>query len=200
VHPDIVVLAGPNGAGKSTAGPALLKDTLGITRFVDADTIARGMSAFAPEEAALAAGKAMLRRLRDLASRRETFAFETTMAGRLFARWLSGLSRGGYRIHVVFLWLPGADMAVERVAERVRTGGHGIPEETIRRRYRLGLENFFRLYRPLATTWRLYDNSRPPGPRLVARGDGGKSVEVADAGIWDRIVGEYEHGGKTEPT
>ena len=102
-RPSVVVLAGPNGAGKSTAAPALLQGALGVTEFVNADAIARGLSAFDAERAALPAGRVMLRRLRDLARQRVSFAFETTLASRSFAPWLAELKRDGYSIHIVFL-------------------------------------------------------------------------------------------------
>ncbi len=96
----------------------------------------------------------MLSRLRDLAKEKRNFAFETTLAGRSLAPWLARLIDDGYEFHLVYLWLPSADLAVARVADRVRMGGHHVPEETIRRRYRAGLRNFFRLYMQLATLWR----------------------------------------------
>jgi predicted ABC-type ATPase len=131
----------------------------------------------------------MLQRLRELARRRESFAFETTLASRTFAPMLRRLARTGYRIHIVFLWLPTDDLAVTRVATRVRMGGHDIPEAVIRRRYRRGLQNFLSLYRSLATTWRLYDNAGAGGPRLVAAGHGPKITYVADRTTWQRIDG-----------
>jgi predicted ABC-type ATPase len=160
-------LAGPNGAGKSTAAPALLKGALGVTEFVDADVIARGLSAFNVESAALAAGRVMLARLGELARHHVSFAFETTLASRSFAPRLEALKRDGYAVHVLFLWLPSAEFAIERVADRVRMGGHSVPAETIRRRYRAGLRNFFRLYQRLASTWRVFDSSAY-APKLIA--------------------------------
>jgi predicted ABC-type ATPase len=185
--PSVVVLAGPNGAGKSTAAPELLKDTLAVTEFVNADVIARGLSAFDPERAALAAGRVMRKRLQELARERKDFAFETTLASRSFAPWLAELADGGYDVYLIFLWLPSAHFAVARVAERVRRGGHGIPEETIRRRYRAGLRNFWELYQPLATTWQFYDNSFVPGMRLIAAGGAKLVTWVADESLWQRV-------------
>jgi predicted ABC-type ATPase len=184
IEPGVVVLAGPNGAEKSTAAPVLLRDALGVTEFVDADVIARGLSAFEPEGVAIAAGRLMLCRLRDQARQRATFAFETTLASRTYAPWLMGLKTGGYHVHIVFLWLPSADAAVARVAARVRAGGHDVPEETIRRRYRAGLSNFFRLYCSLADSWRFYDNSAISGPRLLAAGSGQAEHIVTDTQRW----------------
>src|SRR4051812_49433798 len=114
--PSVIVIAGPNGAGKSTAAPSLLKGTLEVTQFVNADVIAQGLSAFDPDRAALAAGRVMLTHLQALAKNRETFAFETTIASRTFAPWIANLIQSGYRFHLLYLWLPGADTACQRVA------------------------------------------------------------------------------------
>jgi predicted ABC-type ATPase len=104
--------------------------------------------------------------------------------------WISDLLKKGWKFDLVFLWLPSADLAVARVEDRVRLGGHGVPEEVIRRRYKSGLLNFFKLYRPLATSWRMYDNSGSE-PRLIASGSE-KTVRALDPQIWNRIVAEFE--------
>ena len=188
-NPHVIVIAGPNGAGKSTTAPTLLKGTLGVTEFVNADVIALGLSAFQPERAAFHAGRVMLERLHYLAKERVDFAFETTLASRSFAPWIAKLQQSGYTFHLVFLWLPSADFAVARVAERVRMGGHDVPEETIRRRYNKGIENFFRLYRPLSVTWRIYDNAEPSWPRIVADGRGDANETIYDPKTWSLIRG-----------
>ena len=185
--PNLIVLAGPNGAGKSTAAPFLLRDRLAVSEFVNADVIAQGLSGFDTSGAAIAAGRIMLGRLHDLAKRRIDFAFETTLASQGIARTVRELQRAGYRFHVVFLWLPNPDMAVARVQDRVRLGGHSVPEETIRRRYERGLRNLFRLYIPLARTWAIYDNSTPAGPRPIVRGGTETTEEVIDAETWRLI-------------
>jgi predicted ABC-type ATPase len=177
-----VILAGPNGAGKSTVARALLRGTLAVNEFVDADVIARGLSAFDPESAALAAGRVMLTRLRELAAQRVSFAFETTLASRTFAPWLRGLKASGYEIYLLYLWLPSAEFARERVADRVRAGGHDIPVETVRRRYQAGARNFFDLYEPLVTSWEVYDSSGLE-PRLVA-----ERLETLPRTVYDEAV------------
>lgn len=194
----MVVLAGPNGSGKSTTAPTLLKGALGVTEFVDADTIARGLSAFQSERVALSAGRIMLTRLKELAAQRVGFAYETTLASRMFARWLAELRQNGYRVHILFLWLPSADFAVDRVSDRVRMGGHHVPEETIRRRYAAGLRNFFSLYQPLVNTWRIYDNSNRSGPRLIARGRASRVTRVLDDETWTLITREVEREADNE--
>jgi predicted ABC-type ATPase len=180
--PHVIVVAGPNGAGKSTAAPSLLKASLEVEEFVNADTIAAGLSAFRPQSVAMAAGRIMLARMRQLAERREDFAFETTLASRSFVRWLTKLQRKGYDVHL--LWLRSAELAVSRITERVRQGGHEVPPEVVRRRYRAGLSNLFRLYIPLADSWQVFDNSGRGEPTEVARGRGTTVQHVSDAEAW----------------
>jgi predicted ABC-type ATPase len=182
-----VVIAGPNGAGKSTAAPALLKVTLQVSEFVNADTIAQGLSAFNPGGAAISAGRIMLKRLKELAAARESFAFETTLASRTFTPWIADLIADGYAFQLIYLWLPSPELAVERVAERVSSGGHNVPEEVIRRRYRKGIANFSSLYQPLATHWYVYDNSQGIAPRFVAGGSGVNEDWMFDPLAWDSI-------------
>jgi len=186
--PNLIVIAGPNGAGKSTVAPTLLRDLLGIDEFVNADVIARGLSAFDPESAAIQAGRIMLQRLRELAQQRADFAFETTLASRVFAPWVAGLAESGYLFRLVYLWVESAELCITRIAERVRTGGHDIPHDVVRRRYSAGLRNFFELYRPLAETWQVYDNSCGPPVHLVAEGHHDHISSVYDESIWSSVT------------
>lgn len=126
--------------------------------------------------------------MRALARSREDFAFETTLAGRGLARWLSALRDSGYRVHVVFLSLQSPELALLRVAERVRLGGHDVPEDVVRRRFAAGLRNFFALYRVVAGTWQMFDNSELTGPRLLAAGRSGQDPEIVDAVAWHNLV------------
>ena len=116
--PQIIILAGPNGAGKSTLAPTLLRDWLGLAEFVNADTIATGLAAFAPERAAIEAGRVMLKRMHELAAQRADFAFETTLATRSYVPWLNRLRSEGYLVHLLFIWLRRPALAVARVRER----------------------------------------------------------------------------------
>ncbi len=195
--PNLIVIAGPNGAGKSTTAPSLLKGTLEVTEFVNADLIAQGLSGFRPEGAVFHAGRIMLERIHYLARKRVDFAFETTLASRTFAPWIVELLKTGYAFHLVFLWLPNEDFAVARVAERVRMGGHDVPEATIRRRYHTGLRNFFHLYQALTETWRFYNNSDPSGPRLISAGSKRHCDVVKNIEIWDTIVRKFGYEKKT---
>jgi predicted ABC-type ATPase len=189
--PTVVVIAGPNGAGKSTTAPPIVRDVFGITEFVNADAIAQGLSAFAPERAARQAGRLMINRIRSLANQRRDFAFETTLASRTFQPWLAAQKVRGYQFHLVYLWLANADVAVMRVGQRVRSGGHGIPESDVRRRYERSVGNFFNLYRPLADSWLMLDNSSQQ-PVSIAWRDPGGPVRINPRGPWNKLRARYE--------
>ena len=155
----VLIIAGPNGAGKTTFAREFLPNEADCPVFVNADLIAAGLSPFAPERAAMAAGRLMLTQIRDHAQRGLTFAFETTLAGRRYARLIPRWQAAGYRVVLVFLWLPTVDMAIRRVATRVRQGGHAVPADIIRRRFNAGWHNFRNLYAAIVDTWYVYDNS-----------------------------------------
>jgi predicted ABC-type ATPase len=157
--PKIIIIAGPNGAGKTTFAREFLPREAGCPVFVNADLIAAGLSPFAPERAAIQAGRLMLDAIAQHVARRENFAFETTLSGRAYARQIPQWRQLGYHVELFFLSLPSADVAVQRVAERVRQGGHNISEVTIRRRFESGLHLFSAVYQPLVDQWALYDNS-----------------------------------------
>jgi predicted ABC-type ATPase len=193
--PHLVLIAGPNGAGKSTAAPIILREFLGVGEFVNADTIALGLSNFQPEAVAIQAGRVMLRRLHELAAKRVDFAFESTVASRSFAPWITGLKRRGYVFYLVYLWLPSPEMAIARVKARVKMGGHSVPDNVVRRRYIGGRRNFFELYRPLADRWFFYDNAEASGPSLIAEGIYGDVTIVHDYKAWMQISGEVTDAG-----
>ena len=167
--PRIIILAGPNGAGKTTASKHLLRDALGIGEFVNADIIAAGLSGFAPESVAFEAGRIVLNRIRTLVDQKVSFAFETTLSSKTLAALLKRAQGVGYEINLIYLALPGAATAIERVAVRVKEGGHDIPIEVIKRRFHRSLKNLFALYIPLVNRWKVFDNHFSP-PLLVAVG------------------------------
>ena len=165
--PQIVILAGPNGAGKSTLAARFVpRDAL----FLNADNIARTLSPAPGQNADLAAGRLMLARLDEAVEAKISFAIETNLANRTLAIRIPRWQEAGYDVLLVFVWLPSADLAVQRVAARVRSGGHDIPEATIRRRYKAGIRAFVETYQPLVNRWRLYDNSSSQAATLIAQG------------------------------
>lgn len=157
--PRVVIIAGPNGTGKTTFAREFLPNEAHCPDFINADLIAASLSPFAPEAAALRAGRLMLEEIEIRITRRRSFAFETTLSGLGYARQIPEWRRMGYFVNLVFLSLPNVEMALSRVAGRVAQGGHSIPEAVVRRRFDSGLRNFLRLYKPLVKAWVLYDNS-----------------------------------------
>lgn len=166
--PTVYVIAGPNGAGKTTFASTFLPDFVKCREFLNADLIAAGLSPFAPETQDLRAGRLLLERIRELSRQKASFGFETTLAGRSYAKLLTDLKTVGYRCVLIFLWLPNVEFALQRVANRVAQGGHRIPADVVRRRYDAGLRNLARLYRPVFDEWHLYDGQQMP-PKLVAQ-------------------------------
>ncbi|MDE6467933.1 MAG: zeta toxin family protein [Muribaculaceae bacterium] len=156
---NLYIIAGCNGAGKTTASYSVLPDLLNCREFVNADEIARGLSPFNPESVAIEAGRLMLDRINELIAQNVTFAIETTLATRSYVRLVENAKSRGYSVVLLFFWLPSPEMAVERVAKRVREGGHNIPSETIYRRYWAGLRNFFEIFVTIVNSWLFYDNT-----------------------------------------
>lgn len=185
--PQVVVLGGPNGAGKSTLAPEVVATHLGIGPFVNADVIARGLSGFSPQAVDIAAGRLMLARLKQLAGERADFAFETTLASRTFVPWIRGLVESGYEFHLYYCTLNSADLAVERVRKRFESGGHSVPELDVRRRFVRSAANLFQGYMPLATTWRVFNNSGQNETRLVAFGGMELPPTIIQPTDWQRL-------------
>lgn len=158
-NPKIVIIAGPNGAGKTTFARAFLPQEAQLPRFINADLIAAGLSPFAPEVAAIKAGRLMLEEIALSSVRGESFAFETTLSGLSYLRHLRAWRSASYHVSLFFLSLPTAEMAIKRVEERVRQGGHDIPDDVIRRRFDAGRRNFDLHYRDAVDAWTLYDNA-----------------------------------------
>ena len=155
----IIIIAGPNGAGKTTFAHSFLPAEAQLPRFINADLIAAGLAPFAPDSAAVKAGRLMLEEIGQCARRGESFAFETTLSGSGYLRHIARWRAVGYTVSLYFLSLPNVKMAIARVASRVRQGGHDIPEAVIRRRFASGLENFHHRYKHAVDDWALYDNA-----------------------------------------
>jgi predicted ABC-type ATPase len=162
----ILIIAGPNGAGKTTFAREFLPEEAKCPHFVNADLIAAGLSPFSPELAAVRAGRIMLEQIHEHVRKGESFAFETTLSGRIYLRLIPTWQAQGYVVKLFFLQLPSPEMAVARVRQRVAAGGHNVPEDVIRRRFDAGLQHFEKRYKPLVDEWVLYDNSGEEPVRL----------------------------------
>ena len=153
--PQIYIIAGPNGAGKTTFATEILPRDAGCFDFVNVDMIAGGLSPFAPQKAAFRAGRLVLEQIHLLANRGLDFAFETTLSGKTYIKLLKDLKKKGYQILIFFLWIPTVKLALERIATRLRNGGHDVAEFVVRRRFDRSLHHFFKYYQPLVDSWAL---------------------------------------------
>lgn len=185
-RPNLYIIAGPNGAGKTTFARKFLPDYVKCLEFVNVDLIANGLSPFDPERAALRAGRIMLEQIHSLAERSMDFGFETTLSGKTYVKLLKEMKKRKYLIHIFFLWISDVELALERIRLRVRNGGHAIPEAIVRRRFGRSLPNFLRVYKPLADSWTIFDNSGDI-PRIIAFEESGK-VAILDSHLFNVLL------------
>jgi predicted ABC-type ATPase len=157
--PRCIIIAGPNGAGKTTFAREFLPKDAGVVHFVNVDLLAAGLSPLKPQLAALNAGKLFLGELDRLAKSRLDFAFESTLSGLIYLSRIKRWRAAGYRIEIIFLRLASVQLALRRIAARVKQGGHDVPRADVMRRFTRGWKNFETAYKPLADAWTVYDNS-----------------------------------------
>ncbi len=180
------IISGCNGAGKTTASYSLLPEMLECSEFVNSDEFAKGLSPFNPEKAAIKASRFVIMKIRHLISKQMDFAVETTLATRTLLKTVKMAQSNGYTVTLLYFWLNTPELAIQRVKARVEAGGHNIPEETIRRRYRVGIQYFFNDYSPVCERWILADNSQIPF-RVVAEGSKLDTVSIRDEETYYKI-------------
>ena len=190
-HPNLYIIAGPNGAGKTTASYTLLPEMLDCINFVNADEIARGLSPFSPETVDAQAARIMLARIDELLAQKADFAIETTLATRSYVQLVKRAQEKGYRVHLLFFCLESPEQAIQRVAQRVKEGGHNIPEDTIRRRFQLGISNLINLFIPICDTVHIWNNTLKA--RLIAeKTEEQVEFTILDKHLWTQICKYYE--------
>jgi predicted ABC-type ATPase len=173
---NVYIIAGPNGAGKTTFAKKFLTQYAKCPNFINADLIAQGLAPFAPSSAAIQAGKLVLGQIRYFSERGVDFSFETTLSGKTYQALIESLQEKAYKVHIYFLWIPTAGLAISRIQDRVAEGGHNIPKQDARRRFARSIKNFLNLYMPLADSWMLFNNAVAT-PELVAKWEKG-NVDV----------------------
>ena len=186
--PYLYIISGCNGAGKTTASYTILPEMLGCKEFVNSDEIAKGISPFNADTMAVAieASRIMYKRIRELIASQQTFALETTLASRSIAKLLLGAQEKGYYVTLLYFWLNTPDLAVERVKNRVASGGHNVTETTVRRRYDTGIDNLFHLYIPICDFWMIADNSLSP-IEIIAKGFKDGKKEIFNTLIYNKL-------------
>jgi predicted ABC-type ATPase len=186
---DLYIIAGPNGVGKTTFATKFLPKYADCRNFINADLIAQGMSPFSPEAATIRAGRLVLSEIAFFARQRVSFAFETTLSGRSYLKWIRQLRKWGYKVHFFFLWVDTVEVASARVKERVLKGGHDVPQPVLHRRYGRSIRNFFADYRALADSWYLFDNTGTK-PEVIAVGRRDK-VRIIEADTYSALIARY---------
>lgn len=184
--PTLYIIAGCNGAGKTTASYTMLPEMLNCKEFVNADSIAVGLSPFQPEKVSFQAGRVMLKRIDELINEEATFAFETTLSTISYKETIKQCKAKGYRIVLLYFWLNSPELAIERIKRRVEKGGHHIPGNIVRRRYKRGLENFFNIFQPICDYWEILDNSGNV-PDSIAAGEKKDEKSIYNAELWLKI-------------
>jgi len=184
--PRLYIISGCNGSGKTTASYSSLPGMLDCFQYVNSDEFAKALSPFDQEAASISASRYMLLKIRYLLDRKQDFAIETTLATRSLLNTIHRAQELGYSVTVIYFWLSSPDLAIERIAARVASGGHNIPEETVRRRYKLGIRYFFQYYITQCDRWILADNSETPF-RVIAQGVRLDQVTVKDRETFDLI-------------
>jgi len=184
---NLFIIAGCNGAGKTTASLTILPEVLNCKEFVNADYIAKGLSPFNVDSVAFEAGRIMLTRIDELLNKNFDFAIETTLATKTYFSLIKKAHLLNYKVHLIFFWLNSAQLAKERVKQRVENGGHDIPEDVIERRYKNGLTNFNSIYSQCVDSWMIYDNSTN-FPALIAFKKNSNEIIVLDKLIYNLII------------
>lgn len=182
----LYVIGGCNGSGKTTTAKQILPYFLNVYEYVNADEIASGISPFRPETVAIQAGKLMLKRVKYLANNKLDFAFESTLSGLNYIRFLNEYKQKNYQINLIYFWLKSPQLAIARVKQRVASGGHNIPEDVIIRRYYRGQKNLIEFYLPLCDTWIIYDNSNFP-TQLIATYTSEQKITIYQPKIFNKI-------------
>jgi predicted ABC-type ATPase len=187
MRPQCYIIAGPNGAGKTTFALEFLPRFVRCLNFINPDLIAQGISPLDPSRSMTRAGRLVLEEIRRNVSRREDFAFETTLAGRTYYRQINGMKESGYEIRIFYLWVPNVELALSRIHGRVEAGGHPVPEIDVRRRYKRSLDNLFHMYRQLTSSLYFFDNSGE-APIMIFKKEEG-DIEVFDESRYREMLG-----------
>lgn len=164
----IEIVAGPNGSGKTTFAESYFLKTRKNLVFLNPDVIASGIAPLDFQRASFHAGRVLISEINERIKNGESFSFESTLSGKTWLLMLKDALSQGYEIRIYFLYLKNVKDNLRRIQQRIKMGGHSIPEDSVRRRYPRCFYNFWNLYRPLCRDWYIFDNS------------GKKPIEVQD--------------------
>lgn len=177
--PNLYIISGCNGAGKTTASYAMFPEMLDCKEFINADEIAKGLSPFHPESVSIEAGRLMIARMNEMMRMQEDFAIETTLATKSYANFIRRAQQEGYFVTLIYFWLETPELAIRRVEQRVRFGGHHVNDDVVVRRYFAGMKNLFSMFIPISDYWIMIDNSTDPF-QIIAEGNKTTLIDIQD--------------------
>jgi len=180
------IIAGPNGAGKTTFANKFLPEYIKCPQFINADLISQGLSPFAPQQAAIKAGRLVLEQIIEYKNKGFDFAFETTLSGKIYQKHFKELKDAGYQLHLFFLWVPSSQLALARIKERVSAGGHNVPAQDVLRRFSRSISNLFKIYRYIVDSWMFFDNAGLK-PTLIAY-EKNANMTIVDKDLFLKII------------
>lgn len=171
--PRAIIVGGPNGAGKTTFASEYLSIDRTITAFVNADEISRALGAQNMPIAStnVRAARAMLQRVEELIESGTDLVLETTLASLAYAQKIPAWQQSGYHVALIYVRLASPEQSIERVRRRVAAGGHGIPEDIIRRRFGKSLRYLEDHYKPIVDEWEIWDSLEGDFRRVEAKED-----------------------------
>ncbi|WP_373530937.1 zeta toxin family protein [Vampirovibrio sp.] len=186
--PLLIVIGGPNGAGKTTAAMAVLPEALSLVEFLNADEIAKGLSPLNPSSVDIQAGRLLLERAHHFLEKGISFGFESTLAASTPVKLMKEAKGKGYQVVLLYFWLSSPQLSMERIRQRVRNGGHHIPDDVVLRRYERSMDNLKQKYIPLADVWLVFDNSND-NPVLIAEGEQeANMIHVYNDSTWQQLM------------
>jgi len=186
----LILIGGPNGCGKSSLYEGIRSRKTPLP-YLNADLIAVASQGIQGAHGEVNAGRIMLRQLSSAIKEDRSIAIETTMSGRMWVKIINNAKAKGYKITSVFVTIDTVEKSIARIAERKRRGGHAIPDDTVRRRWKRCHYNFLQSYRRISDSWYIFDNSKN-GAVLIAQKTSDK-FRVFNEGVLKRI----EEYGKT---
>ena len=184
MNKEIIIIAGANGVGKTTFARAFLREY--DYEFLNADEIAKSLSAENPQDKKISAGKLFFEKLNEAVKNKKSLLIESTLSGRYLQKFIENFKDEHYKVQIIFLFADSPEILIERIAERVKKGGHFVSDEDVRRRFFRGKENFWQIYKDLADSWSLIYNSEGTFHEIALSEN--QTIEIFDEKLYQKFL------------